>query len=83
MFYLIGSLMITINVSPDNPDLFGGEGTNASPFVIAYRDAGLTRDDIKESDGVSSLETTSGAVSECLSERDVLDLVVERTNASL
>ncbi|KAH9909549.1 amino acid permease/ SLC12A domain-containing protein [Xylariomycetidae sp. FL2044] len=41
MFYLIGSLMITINVSPDNPDLFGGEGTNASPFVIAYRDAGL------------------------------------------
>ncbi|OTA67132.1 hypothetical protein K449DRAFT_430314 [Hypoxylon sp. EC38] len=41
LFYLIGSLMITINVSPTNPDLFGGEGTNASPFVIAYRDAGI------------------------------------------
>ncbi|KAI1411868.1 amino acid permease/ SLC12A domain-containing protein [Hypoxylon sp. FL1857] len=41
LFYLIGSLMITINVSPTNEDLFGGEGTNASPFVIAYRDAGI------------------------------------------
>ncbi|KAI1076608.1 amino acid permease/ SLC12A domain-containing protein [Whalleya microplaca] len=41
LFYLIGSLMITINVSPNNPDLFGQEGTNASPFVIAYRDAGI------------------------------------------
>ncbi|KAI0835731.1 amino acid permease/ SLC12A domain-containing protein [Hypoxylon sp. FL0890] len=41
LFYLIGSLMITINVSPKNEDLFGGEGTNASPFVIAYRDAGI------------------------------------------
>lgn len=33
--------MVTITVSPDNPDLFGGEGTNASPFVVAYKDAGL------------------------------------------
>ncbi|XXG99728.1 hypothetical protein Hte_006069 [Hypoxylon texense] len=41
LFYLLGSLMITINVDPTNPDLFGGEGTNASPFVIAYRDAGI------------------------------------------
>ncbi|KAI0001397.1 amino acid permease/ SLC12A domain-containing protein [Xylariaceae sp. FL0662B] len=41
LFYLIGSLMITINVSPTNQDLFGGGGTNASPFVIAYRDAGI------------------------------------------
>ncbi|KAK8225299.1 amino acid permease/ SLC12A domain-containing protein [Phyllosticta capitalensis] len=41
LFYLLGSLMITITVSPYNPDLFGGSGTNASPFVIAYRDAGL------------------------------------------
>ncbi|KAI1375075.1 amino acid permease/ SLC12A domain-containing protein [Hypoxylon crocopeplum] len=41
LFYLIGSLMITINVSPQNEDLFGGTGTNASPFVIAYRDAGI------------------------------------------
>ncbi|KAI6093210.1 amino acid permease/ SLC12A domain-containing protein [Hypoxylon rubiginosum] len=39
LFYLLGSLMITINVSPKNDDLFGQEGTNASPFVIAYRDA--------------------------------------------
>ncbi|KAI1101227.1 amino acid permease/ SLC12A domain-containing protein [Jackrogersella minutella] len=41
LFYLIGALMITINVSPANKDLFGQSGTNASPFVIAYRDAGL------------------------------------------
>lgn len=41
LFYLMGSLMVTITVSPENPDLFGGSGTNASPFVIAYRDAGL------------------------------------------
>ncbi|KAK5958612.1 hypothetical protein OHC33_000455 [Knufia fluminis] len=41
LFYLLGSLMVTINVSPFNEDLFGGEGTNASPFVIAYRDAGI------------------------------------------
>lgn len=41
LFYLMGSLMVTITVSPNNPDLFGGSGTNASPFVIAYRDAGL------------------------------------------
>ena len=41
LFYLMGSLMITINVSPLNEDLFGGKGTNASPFVIAYRDAGI------------------------------------------
>ncbi|KAI1390679.1 amino acid permease/ SLC12A domain-containing protein [Hypoxylon trugodes] len=41
LFYLIGSLMITINVDPNNQDLFGQSGTNASPFVIAYRDAGI------------------------------------------
>ncbi|XDG02556.1 hypothetical protein ABKA04_002171 [Annulohypoxylon sp. FPYF3050] len=41
LFYLIGSLMITINVDPHNQNLFGQSGTNASPFVIAYRDAGL------------------------------------------
>lgn len=34
--------MITINVSPFNEDLFGGSGTNASPFVIAYRDADIS-----------------------------------------
>lgn len=40
-FYLLGSLVVTITVSPEDPDLFGGEGTNASPFVIAYRNAGI------------------------------------------
>ncbi|KAF3766758.1 hypothetical protein M406DRAFT_60918 [Cryphonectria parasitica EP155] len=41
LFYVVGSLMITITVSPYNENLFGGTGTNASPFVIAYRDSGL------------------------------------------
>lgn len=41
LFYLLGALMITINVDPKNPDIFGQSGTNASPFVIAYREAGL------------------------------------------
>ncbi|OAA56711.1 Amino acid/polyamine transporter I [Niveomyces insectorum RCEF 264] len=41
LFYILGSLMVTITVSPSDNDLFGGSGTNASPFVIAYRNAGL------------------------------------------
>jgi amino acid transporter len=41
LFYILGSLMITINVSPLNEDIFGGTGTNASPFVIMYRQAGV------------------------------------------
>lgn len=41
LFYVLGSLMITITVSPKDPNLFGGSGVNASPFVIAYRNAGL------------------------------------------
>jgi len=41
LFYIIGSLMVTITVSPQDPNIFGGSGTNASPFVIAYRNAGL------------------------------------------
>ena len=41
LFYILGSLMITITVSPKDPNLFGGTGVNASPFVIAYRNAGL------------------------------------------
>lgn len=41
LFYILGSLMVTITVSPEDPNLFGGSGTNASPFVIAYRNAGL------------------------------------------
>ncbi|RYP41305.1 hypothetical protein DL767_001159 [Monosporascus sp. MG133] len=35
-----GSLMVTISLSPYYPDLFGGDGTNPLPFVIAYRDGG-------------------------------------------
>lgn len=41
LFYILGSLMVTITVDPKDPDLFGASGTNASPFVIAYRNAGL------------------------------------------
>lgn len=40
LFYIIGSLMVTITVSPHDPNIFGS-GTNGSPFVIAYRNAGL------------------------------------------
>ncbi|KAF7589544.1 hypothetical protein BBP40_004167 [Aspergillus hancockii] len=41
LFYVIGGLMVTITVSPKDPDLFGGEGVNASPYVIAFRNAGI------------------------------------------
>jgi amino acid transporter len=41
LFYILGSLMVTITVSPYNKDLFGGIGTNASPYVVAYKDSGL------------------------------------------
>lgn len=44
LFYLIGSLMVTITVDPNDPDLFGASdvtGTQASPFVIAYKNSGL------------------------------------------
>lgn len=41
LFYVMGSLIVTITVSPTDPGLFGGSGTNASPFVIAYRNAGI------------------------------------------
>lgn len=39
LFYIVGSLMITITVSPKDPNLFGGSGTQASPFVIAFHNA--------------------------------------------
>ncbi|KAL1609886.1 hypothetical protein SLS60_001551 [Paraconiothyrium brasiliense] len=42
LFYVLGAVMVTINVDPHNKDLFGQSGTNASPFVIAYREAGLS-----------------------------------------
>lgn len=41
LFYLLGSLMVTINVSPTEPQLFGNSGSGASPFVIAYQEAGI------------------------------------------
>ncbi|KAH6976597.1 hypothetical protein EDB80DRAFT_871720 [Ilyonectria destructans] len=40
-FYLLGSLAATITVDPKDPNLFGAGGTNASPFVLAYRNAQL------------------------------------------
>lgn len=42
LFYLVGSLMVTITVDPNDPDLFGsGSETQSSPFVIAYKNSGL------------------------------------------
>ncbi|PYH36103.1 arginine permease [Aspergillus neoniger CBS 115656] len=41
LFYILGSLMITLTVDPTNPNLFGQSGSNASPFVIAFKDAGI------------------------------------------
>ncbi|TDZ21091.1 Cationic amino acid transporter 1 [Colletotrichum orbiculare MAFF 240422] len=43
MFYLLGSSMITITVSPSDPNLFGSgaHATDASPFVVAFKNAGL------------------------------------------
>lgn len=41
LFYLLGALVVTITVSPEDPNLFGASGTNASPFVIAYTNAGI------------------------------------------
>ncbi|OAP56820.1 hypothetical protein AYL99_08932 [Fonsecaea erecta] len=40
-FYVLGSIAVGITTDPNNEDLFGGNGTNASPFVIAFRDSGL------------------------------------------
>ncbi|KAJ5594912.1 uncharacterized protein N7459_001120 [Penicillium hispanicum] len=41
LFYILGSLIVTINVNPMDKDLFGGSGTNASPFVIMFRNDGV------------------------------------------
>jgi amino acid transporter len=41
LFYILGGLIVTINVSPEDPNLFGGSGTNASPFVIMYHNCGV------------------------------------------
>ncbi|RAL08266.1 arginine permease [Aspergillus homomorphus CBS 101889] len=42
LFYILGSLSITLTVDPKDPSLFGGSGSDASPFVIAFKRAGLT-----------------------------------------
>ncbi|KZZ89853.1 Amino acid/polyamine transporter I [Ascosphaera apis ARSEF 7405] len=41
VFYVMGALMVSITVSPMNEKIFGGSGTDGSPFVIAYREANL------------------------------------------
>ena len=41
IFYILGSLMVTLTVDPKDPNLFGGSGSNASPFVVAFQNAGL------------------------------------------
>ncbi|VUC30969.1 unnamed protein product [Clonostachys rosea] len=43
LFYLLGALMITINVDPSNPSLFGSGNSKvtASPYVIAFTDGGV------------------------------------------
>lgn len=43
LFYLFGSLMVTINVDPANPSLFGSGNSKvtASPFVIAFTEGGV------------------------------------------
>ncbi|RDK41795.1 hypothetical protein M752DRAFT_301021 [Aspergillus phoenicis ATCC 13157] len=41
LFYILGSLMITLSVDPTDPNLFGSSGSNASPFVIAFKNAGI------------------------------------------
>lgn len=40
-FYVIGSFMVTLVVPSNNPNLLGGEGSAASPFVIAMEEGGL------------------------------------------
>lgn len=41
LFYVLGSFVVTIVMSPNNDQLLGGSGTNASPFVIAFKNSGL------------------------------------------
>ncbi|GAA5945966.1 hypothetical protein JCM10213_006207 [Rhodosporidiobolus nylandii] len=42
-FYVLGSLLISMIVSPENPGLTSGAGNaNASPWVIAIKSAGIT-----------------------------------------
>ena len=41
LFYIVGSLMVSITISPYDKQIFGGSGTNASPFVAAFKNAGI------------------------------------------
>jgi amino acid transporter len=41
LFYILGLTFVGLLVNSDNEDLLGESGANASPFVIAPRDAGL------------------------------------------
>ncbi|KAI9731560.1 MAG: glyceraldehyde-3-phosphate dehydrogenase 1 [Cirrosporium novae-zelandiae] len=41
MFYMVGTLIVSIIVPYTNKQLLGGSETNASPFVIAFKDHGL------------------------------------------
>jgi amino acid transporter len=40
-FYVLGSLAVGITTDPKDKELFGNKGTGASPFVVAFRTAGL------------------------------------------
>ncbi|TNY20830.1 amino acid permease/ SLC12A domain-containing protein [Rhodotorula diobovata] len=41
VFYIIGTFVIGLIVSPDDPNLTNGDGVNASPWVIAIKNAGI------------------------------------------
>lgn len=41
LFYILGALALSITVSPQDPNLFGADGGNNSPFVVAYQNAGI------------------------------------------
>ncbi|CUM67374.1 uncharacterized protein PRCAT00005068001 [Priceomyces carsonii] len=41
LFYILGAFVVTIVIDPNNSQLLGGSGVNASPFVIAFKSAGI------------------------------------------
>lgn len=43
LFYILGSFVVTIVMDPNNDQLLGGSGVNASPFVIAAKNSGLPK----------------------------------------
>ncbi|CCH46536.1 General amino acid permease [Wickerhamomyces ciferrii] len=43
LFYILGSFVVTIVLDPNNQQLLGGSGVNASPFVIAAQNSGLSK----------------------------------------